>query len=55
MFGNVDFKLKDAEAEIHALDLGAEARNLIEAEVVFRNEMISSVWKLRKRKELLWL
>ncbi|KAL7177287.1 hypothetical protein ACSBR2_030606 [Camellia fascicularis] len=55
VFGHVESKLKAAEAELHSWDLIAKERDLLEAEVRKRIEIKDEVWKLRKRREWIWL
>ncbi|XP_028060848.1 uncharacterized protein LOC114264432 [Camellia sinensis] len=55
VFGHVESKLQEAEAELHSWDLTAEERNLVEVEVRQKIEIRNEVWKLRKRLEWLWL
>ncbi|KAL7161402.1 hypothetical protein ACSBR2_041968 [Camellia fascicularis] len=55
VFGNVDTKLKEAEDELHGLDLIAEGRSLNIGECSRWKEVNEIIWKLRKRKEWLWL
>ncbi|XP_028122001.1 uncharacterized protein LOC114319190 [Camellia sinensis] len=51
MFGNVEFKLKEAEDAMHALDLAAEVRPLQNHEVLSRREIKWEISKMRKMKE----
>ncbi|KAL7207119.1 hypothetical protein ACSBR2_019750 [Camellia fascicularis] len=55
VFGNVESKIKDAEPELHTIDLWAESRILNEEQVARKKEVVGLVWKFRKRKEWLWL
>lgn len=55
IFGHVESKLKVAEAEFHLWNIIAENKDLSEAEVRKRIEIRDEVWKLRKRREWIWL
>ncbi|XP_028096430.1 uncharacterized protein LOC114296321 [Camellia sinensis] len=55
VFGQVESKLKAAEAELHSWDLTAEERDLVEDEVRQKIEIRNEVWKVRKRLEWIWL
>lgn len=55
VFGNVESKLKEAEEELHNLDLMAESRNLNEMEITRKKEALGLIWQIQKRKEWLWL
>ncbi|XP_028080976.1 uncharacterized protein LOC114282492 [Camellia sinensis] len=55
VFGNMDFKLKQAEESLHALDLIAENRDLDEVEGRRRREVRGDMWKFRKMIEKIWL
>ncbi|XP_028091455.1 uncharacterized protein LOC114291784 [Camellia sinensis] len=51
VFGNAEYKLKEAEHAIHALDLVAEVRPLNDVELSRRREVKWKIRKLRKMKE----
>ncbi|XP_028094700.1 uncharacterized protein LOC114294749 [Camellia sinensis] len=55
VFGNMDSKLKQAEENLHAIDLIVESRDLDEVEGKRRREVWGEVWKLRKIMERIWL
>ncbi|XP_028071217.1 uncharacterized protein LOC114273615 [Camellia sinensis] len=53
VFGNVTHSLKAVEEELHAIDLVAKSRSLIENEVKRMREVRKEVWSLSRREE--WL
>lgn len=55
MFGDVNYKLKASEDELHELDLVAEIRDLDDGEVERRQELRGEVLKWSKKKEWMWL
>lgn len=55
VFGNVKHKFKEAEDELHSLDLCAESRELNESEVARARLLREEVWKWSKRHEWMWL
>lgn len=55
VFGNVEFKLKLLEQELHLLDLVAEERPLTAIELDNRRETKGKSWKLTKMVEWVWL
>ncbi|KAL7243530.1 hypothetical protein ACSBR1_015848 [Camellia fascicularis] len=55
VFGNIIHKLKEAESDLHKLDLVAEVRDLDDIEKVRRREVRGEVWRLNKMVERLWL
>ncbi|XP_028063179.1 uncharacterized protein LOC114266465 [Camellia sinensis] len=54
VFGHVEAELKNAEEDLHVLDLVAEERALSETEANSRREVRGLVWNLHRRKESLW-
>ena len=46
--------MKAAEEELHAIDLVAESRSLMQNEVKRKREVRKEVWSLNRRKEWLW-
>ncbi|XP_028123599.1 uncharacterized protein LOC114320724 [Camellia sinensis] len=55
VFGNVIFKLKTADEELHTLDLVAESRDLVYNEILRRRLVREQVWKLSRMEEWIWL
>lgn len=55
VFGNVNTKLKQAEVELHALDLEAEIRELDEDEKTRRAAVRGEIWKLSRMVDRIWL
>ncbi|XP_028083204.1 uncharacterized protein LOC114284477 [Camellia sinensis] len=55
VFGNAEYKLKEAKDAMHALDLAAEERPLNDIEISRRREVKGEIWKLRKMKEWIWV
>ncbi|XP_028054290.1 uncharacterized protein LOC114258520 [Camellia sinensis] len=55
VFGNVESKLKVAEAELYSLDFEAEGRDLNDQEVSKRRNLLGEVWRLRKIGKWVWL
>ena len=55
VFGDVEAKLKEAENELHSMDLQSELRVLTEVEEGQRKEIRGLIWKLSKRKEWMWV
>ncbi|XP_028104780.1 uncharacterized protein LOC114303834 [Camellia sinensis] len=55
VFGDVESELKEAERELHPMDLQPEVRELTEEEDGRRNEVKDLIWKLSKRKEWMWM
>ncbi|KAL7208341.1 hypothetical protein ACSBR1_030152 [Camellia fascicularis] len=51
VFGNVKHKLKEAEEELHSLDLCAEYRDLDDSEKSRRQALKGEVWLWRKKDE----
>ncbi|KAL7231083.1 hypothetical protein ACSBR2_009369 [Camellia fascicularis] len=47
--------MQEAETELHSLDLQSELRELDEVEKGRRKEVRDVIWKLRKRKEWMWV
>lgn len=47
-------QLKNAEYDLHALDILAESRPLSSPESTIRREINNLVWKLRKRNDRIW-
>ncbi|KAL7208281.1 hypothetical protein ACSBR1_030105 [Camellia fascicularis] len=54
VFGNVLSKLKVSEEELHALDILAEERPLVQAEMARRRVVRGEMWKLHRMAEWLW-
>ncbi|CAL5415768.1 unnamed protein product [Camellia sinensis] len=54
VFGNVATKLKEAEVELHGIDITAEDRTLSESEKNRRREVTGEVWKLSRMLERIW-
>ncbi|XP_028116964.1 uncharacterized protein LOC114314700 [Camellia sinensis] len=54
VFGCVEDQLKQAEVELHELDLLAEIRSLEPHEVVKRREVKNLVWSYRKKLDWIW-
>ncbi|CAL5437338.1 unnamed protein product [Camellia sinensis] len=55
VFGDMDSNLQDVESELHSLDLQFESRELDAVEQGRRKEVKGMIWKLRKRKEWMWV
>lgn len=55
VYGNVPEKLKAAESELHSLDVLAEVRPLVEAELQLKREIRSEMWRLNRMLEWSWL
>ncbi|XP_028078457.1 uncharacterized protein LOC114280307 [Camellia sinensis] len=55
VFGNVEFKLKQVEEELHALDLLAKERALSSSQAARRREAKGEAWKMSKMVEWVWL
>ncbi|KAL7181996.1 hypothetical protein ACSBR1_040833 [Camellia fascicularis] len=55
VFGNVKQKLKEAEDELHLLDLCAESRERNVTELARTRVLREEVWKWSKRQEWMWL
>ena len=47
--------LKNAQKELHELDLAAESRELGDDEVARQREVRKLVWSLSKSEEWMWL
>ncbi|XP_028053164.1 uncharacterized protein LOC114257582 [Camellia sinensis] len=54
VFGNVSSKLKVSEEELHAFDILAEERPLVQAEMARRRVVRGELWKLRRMVEWIW-
>lgn len=55
VFGNINEKLKEKEAELHSWDLIVEERPLHVDKSNQRNDLLGEIWKLRILEERLWL
>ncbi|XP_028079607.1 uncharacterized protein LOC114281359 [Camellia sinensis] len=55
VFGKIEFKIKAAEEEAHAIELIAEERALLGHKQARRRELMGEVWRLNKMLEWTWL